>query len=374
MKIQLSLIFLLFTQFTFAQDTFVDGYVVTLSQDTLKGKIRYGDWEISPTKIEFLDAKNTKKTYLPDDIKAFQIAFKKEIYVSKTLKLDYFWQSEIAEHQRALLESKTESVFLRLLLRGDKASLYQFNDRDNRVRFFTEKDSQTVELVNFVYKKKVETESATKLIEFKKEIYKSQIPLICQDAPKSILKGMPLYEQSSMMDFFSKYNACFLGDKVEFVTKKDKLKFAIIPIIGTAFYPNIMMKGVDVDLLGRSWKPLYGVSVQMLEPRKNYNRFVRLDAQFISSVKYYKYNNNIAPIVLERTNINVSLVGGSYFGKDRNILRPYGFVGVVVTPATIVFEMGGGLSFKKKFHIEYATSFFILNQISVGYRIDLSKK
>lgn len=374
MKIQLFLVFLLFAQITFAQDTFVDGYVVTLSQDTLRGKIKYGNWEISPTKIEFLDAKNTKNLYLPDDLKAFQIDLKKEIYVTKTLKLDYFLQSEIAEHQRALLESKTETVFLRLLLRGDKASLYQFNDRDNRVRFFTEKDNQTVELVNFVYKKKVETESATKLIEFKKEIYKSQIPLICQDAPKSILKEMPLYDQSSMMDFFSKYNACFLGDKVEFATEKDKVKFALIPIVGTAFYPNIMAKGYEVDLLGRSWKPLYGVSLQMLEPRKNYNRFVQLDVQLIPSVKYYKLTNNIVPSVLKRTNINFSLIGGSYFGKDKNILRPYAFAGVVITPVTILFEMGAGLSFKKKLHINYVTSFFILNQISVGYRIDLSKK
>lgn len=374
MKIQLLLIFLLFSQITFSQDIFVDGYIVTLSQDTLRGKIKYGDWEITPTKIEFLDVKNTRTLYLPDDLMAFQINLKNEIYVSKTLKLDYFWLSEIAEHQRALLESKTETIFLRLLLKGDKASLYQFNDRDNRVRFFTEKDKQTVELINFIYKKRVETESATKLIEFKKEIYKSQIPLICQDAPKSILKEIPLYDQSSMMNFFNKYNSCFLGDKVEFVTKKDKLKFAFIPAIGATFYPNIMMKGVNIDLLGRSWRPLYNLSLQMLEPRKNYNRFVRLDMQLIPSVKYYRYDYNTVSDVLEKANVNISLVGGSYFGKEKNIIRSYAFAGVVINPVTIIFEIGGGVSFKKKFHIEYKNSLFISNQVSVGYRINLNNR
>jgi len=54
-----------------AQKNFIDGYIITLKKDTLKGKIDYREWNLNPSLIHFTDAAGKIDIFRPDDIAGF---------------------------------------------------------------------------------------------------------------------------------------------------------------------------------------------------------------------------------------------------------------------------------------------------------------
>ena len=77
--IKLGFTFLLLSIFTFSfgQKNYSEGYIITLQNDTIHGKIRdrFGiRLQIAPSKINFIDSKGTIIKYLPKDIKGYSKA------------------------------------------------------------------------------------------------------------------------------------------------------------------------------------------------------------------------------------------------------------------------------------------------------------
>lgn len=77
--IKLGFTFLFFSIFTisFGQKNYSEGYIITLQNDTIHGKIRdrFGmRLEIAPSKINFIDSTGTIVKYLPKDIKGYSKA------------------------------------------------------------------------------------------------------------------------------------------------------------------------------------------------------------------------------------------------------------------------------------------------------------
>ncbi len=62
---------------SFGQKSYSEGYIVTLHNDTIHGKIRDGFGmflSMAPSKIKFIDSKGTTKKYFPKDIKKYSKA------------------------------------------------------------------------------------------------------------------------------------------------------------------------------------------------------------------------------------------------------------------------------------------------------------
>ncbi len=129
-------ILFLFPVCSSAQANYKAGYIVTLKGDTLQGFIDYKEWDRSPNQIDFVKqiGQATSDVYTPKNTKAFAIN-----------GLEYFEQHEVAISQGAVdlahlstridTNTKTNTVFLKILNKGQYVNLYRHTD-DIKTRFY----------------------------------------------------------------------------------------------------------------------------------------------------------------------------------------------------------------------------------------------
>lgn len=135
----------------FAQSNFKSGYVINLKGDTLHGFIDYREWDKNPNAISFRpDASNASSIFSANDIRGF--AVNGESYECFAVKLSQDKTSLIYLSSGVDTTSTRAVVFLRVLAKGAKLSLYNYND-ENKSRFYisTASNQQPEELVYHVY-------------------------------------------------------------------------------------------------------------------------------------------------------------------------------------------------------------------------------
>ena len=120
---------LLLPLFSFAQSNYKPGYLVTLKGDTLRGFIDFQEWDSNPTAISFKSAFNDRnhQSFSVNDISYFNVndlaAYKK-----------YTCAISMDETNTAHLVSgrdtsyKIETVFLKILQKGNNVELYSYTD------------------------------------------------------------------------------------------------------------------------------------------------------------------------------------------------------------------------------------------------------
>lgn len=120
-----------------AQSNYKPGYVVNLKGDTLRGFIDYQEWDANP------DAINFKKTltgqaakYSTDNAESFSID-KLESYIKYTgpISTDQTDPNKVVTDADRDTSFKVTTVFLKVLEKGDRLSLYSYKD-DIKIRFF----------------------------------------------------------------------------------------------------------------------------------------------------------------------------------------------------------------------------------------------
>jgi hypothetical protein len=130
------------------QKNFVPGYLIDLKGDTLHGLIDFRNPDVNPDRISFKsNLNNTPVLFNPTSIKGF--AVENEIYESAIVTVDKSSNrtSEISYYTG--FDLRTDTVFLRTLIQGNKSLFYYF-DMFGKEHFFIKQDAE-FELL--VYKK-----------------------------------------------------------------------------------------------------------------------------------------------------------------------------------------------------------------------------
>ncbi|HVV56259.1 MAG TPA: hypothetical protein VHC47_13080 [Mucilaginibacter sp.] len=135
-----------------AQSNFKPGYIVNLKGDTVHGFIDYREWDKNPRQISFKAAiSSDAEQYTCKKMNAFAVTgsdhYEKHIVAVSTDEIDL-------NKVNARLDTgyKTDTVFLRVIDKGNKLTLYTFRD-DLKTRFYLSEagSDQPFELVYHVY-------------------------------------------------------------------------------------------------------------------------------------------------------------------------------------------------------------------------------
>lgn len=136
-RVPLLLLFLLLSSLSYAQTNFKEGFVVTTSEDTLRGFIDYKEWDINPGSISFRASANggTIQEFNPSNASYFEItgmetfqSYEGPITMNRVDK-DNLW------YERADTTVMISRIFLRKLQDGPHAALYAYKD-GLKTRFF----------------------------------------------------------------------------------------------------------------------------------------------------------------------------------------------------------------------------------------------
>ncbi len=249
---------ILFQQMIYAQSTLSSGFILTKSNDTLRGKIRDKDWDISPNFIEFSNTDSSDlKRYTPDSISGFGLDGK-YLYTSKKVVMDISSLSIdklmfFNKNDTVKFRTVTKQVFLNILVLG-RMSLYFQKDETGKEHFFVKKDTDT--LTEIVLQKYLSTGLYSKELHTV-ERYKFQLRYLmsdCSQIADVITKAG--YNESDLTELVIKYNKCFSSDQNTYIkpSEKSNYRIGIIAGIGST---NLSFSGLadDYYLQEVLWKP-----------------------------------------------------------------------------------------------------------------------
>ena len=245
----LTILGILAFQFTFSQRNYLQGYVVSLNGDTVRGQIDYRGWETNPNRIEFKTSNNEIKSYTPIEIKGF--GTQGDIYESAIVK------TEIGEF--ADLIFKNDTTFLRTIFWGSK-SLYFYKEKNQgRERFYI-KDNSTYELLLYKTYVKEQTEGGLNVqVENKK--YIGQLSLYLADCPGMQKKLSQLsYRKSSIEKLFLSYYECTHAEISFKKTEKIDIETGIVAGVSVT---SVKFGGDPIykAFINANYKPSTNVSV-----------------------------------------------------------------------------------------------------------------
>lgn len=126
---------ILLPSISFAQSNYKPGYVVTSKGDTLRGFIDYREWNSNPSSVYFKTAiPDKEKKYLPAEVRLFSIdGLETYRQYSGPVSMDYTDPGHLSNSRDTSF--RIETVFLKVLQKGNKLALYSFAD-DIKLRFF----------------------------------------------------------------------------------------------------------------------------------------------------------------------------------------------------------------------------------------------
>lgn len=207
-----------------AQDNFIQGYLVNKNNDSITGLIHFSDWDKNPNVIRFKsDLQSDEVKYKPLEILAFSVA--DDIYQSAIVEVETSPWDLQAINEYAAFSFRTDTVFLRILVSGDK-SLYYYKPNIGKEQFYLGKDNGYELLLYKEYIKVVD--GHRNKVENNK--YKGQLIYYLKDCPKitQIVSSID-YVEKSLLSVFKEYNSC-LGQNLNVHDEKKKttLKWCVI--------------------------------------------------------------------------------------------------------------------------------------------------
>lgn len=364
-----ALFFFLISAQCFAQSPFLDGHLVTNRNDTLKGFVRYENWETSPTEIFFKRTPEaTSERYAAGQIQSFFVTSKSEVYVSQraTIRLVSNTVYRAEPNERVEVQA-----FMQKILAGQVVSLYRLvAELDGRERFFVQKEGQLTELINYSY----QIERNDQVFEKTVDQYKSQLGMICSGAT-NFNAPLPGYEEKALRTYLRKYNACFGDESIVYEAP------ALKPELAWALNGGVQIFRAESFGFTTRVAPTFGGTFRVSLPRLNHNRFFRVNLDLSPGVKYLEVENFKE---VEKTGLFKSIEAGvgSYFGSQK--IRPYAYASFayqsIAGGGSAVIYLNGGLSLHRRADLEF--SHFIapvnfklaLPRIAFHYYFDVAAK
>jgi hypothetical protein len=342
----LLLFFLLLSKVSFAQSNFQNGYIILKEKsDTIKGKIDYQNWSVSPTSIMFKQVEPDSKEINISTLKAFGI-YEKENYWVKTIDLDETPISGNLQKSPNLLIKHNNTLALLVLLQA-KYSLLYYQDSSNKDHFFIDDLGSTQELINHKYM--IEKDSRTYEIEDKR--YKNQLDALFGNCTKKISTEALAYNMQELTDKMIEFNDCMDCTYTCYVRKKEDKGFSTIEVMGGIGIENqqhVFLSGLTNNVTTKQiFAPSFsiGASYSIHSKRDNGNKIARFELyyenQHISS-EVYKYSTNTPFLNLnvlyrKKSSINHLLYGfglsnqiflGSSINADGNHITAFEILGV----------------------------------------------
>jgi hypothetical protein len=250
------------------QSNFIDGGIIKLDGDTLRGQIDYQEWALNPQKIDFTKSKTAKITiYEAKDIAGFFLTDKKEIYQSAIVDLNV---ENASSNLLPIYDSKRDAfsnykplrdtVFLLVIERGE-ANFYEYVD-NNRAHYLVNKRNEPIkELVfrKFVIDNEVEK---SKDVTFSYD-YRTQLRLLFSTCPSLNIDFEKIpFIKSRFIKLIRRYNEC--SNSVVYTQNKEKKERSASFLVGVA----LPLFAVDVSFPQTKFKnnpgsvaPVFGLEV-----------------------------------------------------------------------------------------------------------------
>ena len=216
---------------SYSQITFEKGYFINNSGEKIDCLIKNLDWDNSPNRIEYKLSESSEEDILNlESVKEFGLYNNISKYISINVNID-----RSSDNLRDLSDSKNpvfnkEQLFLKVLVEG-KASLYSYKNWD-LVRFFFSTDS--LEFEQLIYKKyNVSQNTVGKNNSFRQQLFSE---LKCENITLKKIKSLD-YDQSNLLNIFTKYNECANSEFVQYgekIEKGDLFNLSIRPGINSS--------------------------------------------------------------------------------------------------------------------------------------------
>lgn len=195
-------LFLLMSALPTQAQIWVNSYIITHKNDTLKGKIQY-NWSGNPTK-EIIFKQNDKEVkYNPSDIQAFGFEDNTEIFVSISFEGEKRNSKELQVIEKGSIILENKQGFAKMLIQGD-ISLYRYFD-SYRAYYFIQKNGEDIEVLKY-YKYYTFNENNVKEVATIYS-YQNQLNEALIEAPKTVqLTNKVLYQESSLVYLIKNYH------------------------------------------------------------------------------------------------------------------------------------------------------------------------
>ncbi|MFY0683119.1 MAG: hypothetical protein JXR20_01105 [Balneola sp.] len=225
----LILLILMNGQAVFAQSNFTEGYIVDQSKDTTFGYIDYQEWIQIPDSIYFRKEIDLKTTgYGAGELTSFYVAG--EAYVSAEVSIDLTAKEVRPQFMRTESEpkSKTERVFLQVLVKGGHVSLYMYHG--NRENFYINKGDGYMELISHEF---VVNRGGQYLLDSESKLrYMAQLQSVLPECAEVYGEKSPSYSSKFLITYILDCNQ-FVGVETGYIfqTKETVIKHGAV--VGT---------------------------------------------------------------------------------------------------------------------------------------------
>jgi hypothetical protein len=211
--INITILLFIFSFPMLAQSNYVEGSIVTLKNDTIKGQIDYPEWVFNPKRILFRTDNSTQgKIYTYRDIKSFRIFYKNEQYerhiisrhpepIDATKLRRYSSIDSIDTDYNAIVDT----AFLRVLAKG-RLNLFELQYNQYQPQYFMQKGKENmIELI----RRKVLIQNRDSFSVFTFDNYKNQISQLTSDCSmKGVIFLKLPYQNNDLTKAVKQYNEC----------------------------------------------------------------------------------------------------------------------------------------------------------------------
>jgi hypothetical protein len=338
MRLFFTLLLCLLSVITFAQYENKAATLTDRDDATRSGIIKFYDWNKSPELIEFIPDNSSSIQIVPvKAIKRLTIQ-NGPVYEGLYLKVPYYTKAPVRAGDD-IIEHIDSTYFLsELLLESPAVKLYRYFDADAKLRFVIAKYDSLVLLDDI----NVSINRRETLYTFNDPVFRKRLSAVLSECP-TLNTGKVAYTEAGLINLLKEYMSfCRIDSKIYLEQKK----------IGKAI--------VGIGAFGSSWNSAqgkaigYGLTVQVLLPRRLHNVFVLIDVG--------KYDRN-TPIGAE-TAVHLGLYAGRYIG--RQVIQ-----GKIYTGLSTVFgplDTGAGISYRKIVSLEARYPVFV--GVLSGFRED----
>lgn len=358
------------TCWSYAQENFIPGYIISPGGDTTKGMINDRNWSGNPEKISFRYSDGKEKEFGPYDIAGFGMSV--DHYVSATVQTENSpYQTEKLNFIPELVLD-TNTVFLYRMVQGPKELLH-YKDKDGKDHFYFSTDTSYTLLIHKLFLKELDKKdvsgyqsaSQTRIIENK--TYLGQLSLYFQDCP-AIRKAIGLagYDQTGLLKIFARYYKECHGQAVQAVQRSTKIDFGLVA--GLTLNSLSFENNNTFDFA----KTKYGYQSNLaagflfdLRFRGNMQKWSLYNEILFAPYRVKgEYNNYINP---ERYTIITTDIGETYV-KMNNMIRfnfPLGKVSVFINGG-----MSNGISIAHKNYIKREVKYYSTEYTEEGKAIE----
>ncbi len=268
--------FLFFFSFSmFAQSNFVEGNIVTLTNDTIKGQIDYPEWIFTPKQIRFrLNNSDKGKIYTSKDIKAFTIIYKNEQYERAIVSI-YPEQIELTKSKvytsidNIASDYITDTTFLRVLAKG-RLNLLELQYNQYQPHYFVQKNNTN--MTELIYRKVLikskDSLSVSTVESFKKQL--GQFTSDCHINETNFSKTH--YQRNELLKIISQYNTCVQESFYTIKKERGRNYFSIMtgvmhPVSKIREPLRSWIYGDGVDIMENKTLPLFALSFEQSSSR-----------------------------------------------------------------------------------------------------------